>query len=157
MYHEKWGFLVIFWNFAGVPFVGSMQSFLPVDSQLLHPSPMSTQSYTWPLTTHPTTGSQPLPTSSCSPLCSLLIACTFYRIRSAQCSDRFVSAGIPLCRKRADSRCRPKVSSTIVKLSLNFREVPSRILPSFRPLMGSYFSFSRRDRGPEAFSAETVF
>ena len=21
MYHEKWGFLVIFWNFAGVPFV----------------------------------------------------------------------------------------------------------------------------------------
>ena len=21
MFHEKWGFLVIFWNFAGVPFV----------------------------------------------------------------------------------------------------------------------------------------
>lgn len=21
MYHEKWGFMVIFWNFAGVPFV----------------------------------------------------------------------------------------------------------------------------------------
>ena len=23
MFHEKWGFLVIFWNFAGVPFVSS--------------------------------------------------------------------------------------------------------------------------------------
>ena len=23
MYHEKWGFMVIFWNFAGVPFVRS--------------------------------------------------------------------------------------------------------------------------------------
>lgn len=22
MFHEKWGFMVIFWNFAGVPFVG---------------------------------------------------------------------------------------------------------------------------------------
>ena len=21
MFHEKWGFMVIFWNFAGVPFV----------------------------------------------------------------------------------------------------------------------------------------
>lgn len=23
MYHEKWGFMVIFWNFAGVPFVST--------------------------------------------------------------------------------------------------------------------------------------
>ena len=23
MFHEKWGFLVIFWNFAGVPFVSN--------------------------------------------------------------------------------------------------------------------------------------
>lgn len=24
MFHEKWGFLVIFWNFAGVPFVRTL-------------------------------------------------------------------------------------------------------------------------------------
>ena len=25
MFHEKWGFMVIFWNFSGVPFVSSSQ------------------------------------------------------------------------------------------------------------------------------------
>ena len=28
MFHEKWGFLVIFWNFAGVPFVRIRALFL---------------------------------------------------------------------------------------------------------------------------------
>jgi delta24(24(1))-sterol reductase len=26
MFHEKWGFMVIFWNFAGVPFVSTVES-----------------------------------------------------------------------------------------------------------------------------------
>jgi Delta24(24(1))-sterol reductase len=28
MFHEKWGFMVIFWNFAGVPFVSLWNHFL---------------------------------------------------------------------------------------------------------------------------------
>ena len=31
MFHEKWGFLVIFWNFAGVPFVSHPPELLEVD------------------------------------------------------------------------------------------------------------------------------
>jgi hypothetical protein len=27
MFHEKWGFMVIFWNFAGVPFVSLWNHF----------------------------------------------------------------------------------------------------------------------------------
>lgn len=27
MFHEKWGFMVIFWNFAGVPFVSLLNHF----------------------------------------------------------------------------------------------------------------------------------
>ncbi len=34
MFHEKWGFLVIFWNFAGVPFVRFI-SFCPLRSPFL--------------------------------------------------------------------------------------------------------------------------
>jgi delta24(24(1))-sterol reductase len=26
MFHEKWGFMVIFWNFAGVPFVSATRA-----------------------------------------------------------------------------------------------------------------------------------
>ena len=30
MFHEKWGFLVIFWNFAGVPFVRTVSASMSI-------------------------------------------------------------------------------------------------------------------------------
>lgn len=64
----------------------------------------------------------------------------FYHIPNTHYPDRFILVGIHLCPRRADSRCRIKVSSTTVKLSLGLREVLSRILPSFKPLVGGYLS-----------------
>lgn len=59
MFHEKWGFLVIFWNFAGVPFVRMLHLlsyFCPDHAPF---SRTSIQSSTWPATTLPTTASRP--------------------------------------------------------------------------------------------------
>ena len=71
--------------------------------------------------------------------------------------NRFVPVGIPRCHRRADSRCRLRVSSTIAKLSLNCHGVLSRTLPSFRPLMGNYLPSPTRDYDPEVMPAATDF
>ena len=66
MFHEKWGFMVIFWNFAGVPFV-RLSCPLQVDPSA-DPSfrPMCTLWFTWPHMTPPSTSSLPQLTFCCS-------------------------------------------------------------------------------------------
>ena len=71
--------------------------------------------------------------------------------------NRFVSAGILPCHRRADSRCRRRASSNIAIPSLSFQAVPSRTLPLFRLLMGNYSPSPASSHDLEVFLAGTDF
>ncbi|SRR6266436_8082245 len=77
MFHEKWGFMVIFWNFAGVPFVSLWNRFDLVncsDTAVID-RPMFTRSSTWLPTNRKITGSRPRLTSRSSRHCSRHTTC----------------------------------------------------------------------------------
>ena len=134
----RWGFLVIFWNFAGVPFVSI--SLTPELIQFTYTSvdsPISTLLFTCPPMTHPSINSRPPSMSFSSALSWPPTTCVFFSFTQTFWLCLTLSkpiVGTPPCRKRVVSRCRPKVSLNTARPSLNFPTVLSRTPSSFKPL-----------------------
>lgn len=76
-YSWRWGFMVIFWNFAGVPFVSMPSAGYWHGTNTPFRRLTSTRSFTWPRTIPRNTVFQHPHTSFFSALCSPHITCTF--------------------------------------------------------------------------------
>ena len=151
MYHEKWGFMVIFWNFAGVPFVSR-----PIAIPPTAPEALFSQSYVYSVVYMASHDPSKYKFSNATYLTMFITLLTAYymyvlslrNLRNSHHVDDLTSAGIHPCHKKADSRCKLRASSTTAKLSPSFLGELSRTQPLFRPLTGNYFPFSVRYRYP---------
>jgi hypothetical protein len=141
MFHEKWGFMVIFWNFAGVPFVSLCSRLIQCLLFILYRRrPTFFRLSTWPHTNRKSTNSRQPRTSHYSPLYLQHITCKAMNAsHSCRRSDIAISAGTPPCRKRVGSRCKPRAFSATVGHSLSYHGAQSRILHTFKRSMGTEF------------------
>jgi len=140
---RRWGFMVIFWNFSGVPFVSFI--FFP-------------KIICWILQTvlcllrrlHGLARSIHLPFHYwrlCVHLHCSLHSILYVRVL-AMCPNTFSDlyphlVGTPLWPKKVDSKCKHKVSPRSAKLSHSSPVVSSRIRPLFRLPMGEPTAHSR--------------
>lgn len=148
--------MVIFWNFAGVPFVSLVVVILSVDSEAPFQSYVYSVVY---MASHDPSKYHFSTSTYVAMFSTLLTAYYMYALRVCKSyyPNRFVSAGTLPCHRRVDSRCKLRVSSTIAKPSLNFHGVPLRTPPSSRPPMGKVLSFLARYRDLEVAPVETGF
>jgi len=136
---RRWGFMVIFWNFSGVPFVSFISSFFP-----LGPFVKSLQTVLCLLRClHGLARSIHLPLHYWR-LC-VHLHCSLHSILYvsvlALCPNAFSDlylhlVGTPLWPKKVDSKCKHRVSPRSAKLSHSSPVVSSRIRPLFRLPMG---------------------
>jgi len=131
MFHEKWGFMIIFWNFAGVPFVCITRVFLlRICSQL--PRRTATLLCTWHLTILPSIILVPRHTSLSTFFSSLHTTCKSCPLLNRVPLIYALSASTRPCPKRVDSGCKCKASRLSAMLSLSSRGASSKTRPSSR-------------------------
>ena len=144
MFHEKWGFMVIFWNFAGVPFVSLSDHFWSRS----YSDTTVTQTYVYSvvyMASHEPEKyrfSTPVYVALFGTLLTAYYVCVARKSILLLLVDLmlYLLAGIPLCLKKVASRCRHKVTTTTVGRSPNCHGAQSRTRPTSKQRMGKYFT-----------------